>query len=210
MDRMPSSHRAAYMAAFQLLAAGYAPPAPALAELLRDGVEALAPLGGECVALVRELAEALNQTDPTALRKEHARLFVGPFELQAPPFGSVYLDEGRQLMGESTQAVLHFYQLAGLAPAPDFKNPPDHVVAELEFMVYLLFNEERLERDNPEQAETLAALRSEFLDRHLGSWGPTFARQVTAQSTTEFYRGLGRLTECLLQQAMAAEGVCAA
>ncbi|UTW70898.1 molecular chaperone TorD family protein [Anaerobacillus sp. HL2] len=40
--------------------------------------------------------------DVTKLKVDFAKLFVGPFDVLAPPYSSVYLNEGRAVYGEST------------------------------------------------------------------------------------------------------------
>ena len=76
-----------------------------------------------------------------ALKVDFAKLFVGPYQLMAAPYGSVYLDDGRTLMGDSTFDVKNRYREEGLDTAKDFKDAPDHITAELEFMYYLVFKE---------------------------------------------------------------------
>ncbi|MFP4481041.1 MAG: molecular chaperone, partial [Desulfohalobiaceae bacterium] len=60
------------------------------------------------------------------LRVDHAKLFVGPYQLAAPPFGSVYLEQRQTLMGESTQMVKELYRQAGLEMDPEYNSPADH------------------------------------------------------------------------------------
>lgn len=64
---------------------------------------------------------------------EYARLFVGPYSLIAPPYGSYYLDGGI-VMGETTVAVKQIYELAGVMLNENFKDLPDHIITELEFL----------------------------------------------------------------------------
>ena len=44
-----------------------------------------------------------------SLRIDFAKLFVGPFKLLAPPYGSIYLEDKR-LMRESTLDVMKYYR----------------------------------------------------------------------------------------------------
>ncbi|MHC4280926.1 MAG: TorD/DmsD family molecular chaperone [Planctomycetota bacterium] len=61
-------------------------------------------------------------------------LFVGPFKLLAPPYGSVYLEHNK-FMGDSTIDVGKFYEDEDLDIV--IKDAPDHIAMELEFMYYL-------------------------------------------------------------------------
>ena len=82
-----------------------------------------------------DMGLALLSTEQEQLSLAHAELFIGPFELIAPPYGSVYLEKNRQIMGDTTMGVLKSYQEAGLSV--DEKEPPDHIAIELEFMSFL-------------------------------------------------------------------------
>lgn len=203
MDTASTTHRTtantAVTAAIKMIATCYSEPTAELPALLRDALERLAPLGVEVASLANELTAVAERSDHQELLRDYSRLFVGPFQLLAPPFGSVYLDEDGRLMGDSTMDAVRFYQLAGLDMAQDFKMPPDHVVAELEFLYYLRMAEIRQEGDNPDQAETLGALRREFFRQHLGSWGRDFSAKVAANASTDFYRLLGQLTARVLK-----------
>ncbi|MBW1770891.1 MAG: molecular chaperone TorD family protein [Deltaproteobacteria bacterium] len=72
---------------------------------------------------------------------DFARLFVGPYALLAPPYGSVYLDGERKVMGDSTMDVCMRYAEVGLQLADHFKEVPDHIAAELEFIYFLILKE---------------------------------------------------------------------
>jgi putative dimethyl sulfoxide reductase chaperone len=203
MDTASSTHRTtadtAGAAAFRMLAACYGEPTAELPALLRDTLEHLAPMGVEVASLANELTAIAQRSDHQELLKDYAKLFVGPFQLLAPPFGSVYLDEDGRLMGDSTMDAVRFYQLAGLDMAENFKMPPDHVVAELEFLYCLYKAEMQRMEDYPDQAETFAGLRREFFRQHLGRWGRDFAAKVAANASTDFYRLLGQLTARILE-----------
>jgi len=170
-----------------------------------DGLETLVkPLGKIPVVMARNLLSELAENDMGLLLVDYAKLFVGPFELTAPPFGSVYLEEGHKLMGDSTMAVKQIYRLGGLEMSDDFGNPPDHIAAELEFLYYLHVREEGLRETDPETADIVQELRKEFLSRHLGAWGIQFAEKVQANAATGFFQTLGGLTKVVLEKEMQA------
>ncbi len=59
------------------------------------------------------------------LKVEFSKLFVGPYKLFAAPYGSVYLDDERKVMGDSTLDVKNRYREAGLGHRPTIlKMPP--------------------------------------------------------------------------------------
>lgn len=125
----------------------------------------------------------------SALQVDYAKLFVGPFNLLAAPFGSVYLEKTWQVMGESTIDVFQRYREAGLEITEDFKEPPDHMAVELEFMYYLIFK--HLETGDEDYFKRQQA----FLSSHLGKWADSFTGLVRQHAQTDFYRYLASLTQ---------------
>lgn len=124
---------------------------------------------------------------------DYARLFVGPNELLAAPYGSVYIDEGRRLMGDSTMAVIDFYKSHGLVMGEGFKEMPDHIVVELEFMYYLVFNEVMaIERTDFEGIQSALKAQAIFLNKFLRTWVRQFSQRIIENAETHFYKALAR------------------
>ncbi len=140
-----------------------------------------------------EMADALQALSQEQLRVDHAVLFVGPFELIAAPYGSVYLDQGRRLMGDSTLGVLRFYQNAGLAV--DVGEPADHLVIELEFMYYLANKEAAAIAEGREEETTgYQEQQLRFFTQFLQPWVLQFCRLLRSGTTNPFYSSLA---DCL-------------
>ena len=138
------------------------------------------------------MGQALSQYSDEELSVEYAKLFVGPFELKAPPYGSVYIDDGRRVMGDSTLKILKTYQQSGLTIRDEFKELPDHIYVELEFMYYLIFKElEFLEKSQFESANDIIKRQGIFLNEFLGQWIPLFRAKIIEGTGNEFYRALG-------------------
>ena len=122
---------------------------------------------------------------------EYARLLVGPNELLAPPYGSVYLEEGRKVMGESTARVMEFYKAEGLSMNEQFQNLPDHITAEMEFMYYLAYHEvEALEKNDREKALYFLNKQEDFLRTYLDGWVAPFCEKMRQGTENEFYQAL--------------------
>ncbi len=117
-----------------------------------------------------------------------SKLFVGPFELMAAPYGSVYLDENRQAMGDSTLRVIQYYIDAGLNPSEDNKEPPDHISTELEFMYYLVF--QHLETGDIQFLQK----QRQFLLNQMRLWVPKFTSDIVNSQLHSFYVSLASLT----------------
>jgi TorA maturation chaperone TorD len=191
--------------AYKGLAECYHMPSSGLYKTLIDLERQLEALGSEAsphITLMRsEWIGRGNEIDDLCV--DFARLFVGPYALLAPPYGSVYLDGERKVMGNSTMDVRMYYGEAGLDLAADFKEAPDHIAAELEFMHFLIFKEiEATLRYDMDRAIEYVDQQGVFLKNHLAAWGPLFARHVVENATTDFYKHLAGATDFLLNMNM--------
>ena len=143
-----------------------------------------------------KFANSFRDTVDEDLKVDYARLFVGPNELIAPPYGSVYLEKGYQVMGKTTIAVQNIYRDAGLVLDDSIKQPSDHISLELEFIYFLLFKELKAEEDN-NSVDKLKwhNLQISFLDEYLSPWISEFAKNIRNGAETEFYISLADILE---------------
>jgi TorA maturation chaperone TorD len=145
----------------------------------------------EAASFAREMNSALRETSEEDLRIDHANLFLGPFELQAPPYGSVYLEKNHRVMGDSTMQVLTAYREEGVEVA--LREPPDHIAIELEFMYYLIASEvEATRTGNAARQQSLYSSQQRFLSEFLGPWVPGFCHGIRESSESAFYRNLAQ------------------
>lgn len=129
------------------------------------------------------------------IKVDYARLFVGPYTLLAPPYGSVYLEGQHRVMGNSTLDVMKGYMEVGLSISEDFRDAPDHISAELEFMYYLVLKEiEAIAGGEYTIAADYLEKQKCFLESHLGVWISEFSARVMEGAETEFYRTLSAIT----------------
>lgn len=152
----------------------------------------------------QRLEEGFRATPLDELLLDYTRLFLGPMSILAKPYGSVWLQEEKTLMDDSTMAVLELYREADFEMDDDFKELPDHIAAELEFLYLLIFreNEARLSHD-PAALDAVISLERRFLNQHLGAWVGKFAAAVKAGAQCPFYRELAELTERFVNQQLA-------
>ncbi len=204
------NYESSRMAAFQLLSECYILPdtgLPAILDNLEGRLANVSEPAAKCVSRMRKEIE--NDQNFKALKVDFARLFVGPYKLLAAPYGSVYLDAGRTIMGDSTLDVKSRYREAGLDTAKNFKEAPDHIVAELEFMYYLILKEvEAFSSSDIETAIDFIQKQRSFLEDHLMSWVPEFAGNIIEHAETLFYQNLAKATETFLKENYAV--VCSA
>ncbi|MFN3477256.1 MAG: molecular chaperone [Candidatus Methylomirabilales bacterium] len=128
------------------------------------------------------------------LRLEYTRLFIGPYGLPVPPYESVYRE--RTVMGASTLDVLRRYEEAGFIFSPSFKELPDHVAVELEFLALLSSEEaEAWERGDTAKAFHLLRLEEAFLRDHLGEWIGGFSDRLVSSTEGPFYQAMAELLQ---------------
>jgi len=190
------SREAARRDSYKLISACYHPPRRDLISILRESQDRMRQIRTEGVHFVRMMWEQLETIeDFDVLLIDYSRLFLGPYELLAPPYGSVYLEAGRRVMGDSTVDTRNRYRDAGLDISKDFCEAPDHIAAELEFMYFLIFKEiQALSTFDRDLAIDYIKEQESFLEQHLTAWVAEFADNIEKNSQTEFYRNLGRCT----------------
>jgi len=175
---------------YRFLASAFSYPTPELVQTLPAEMAEIASRLGI------DGADGEAAAAPQALEEAYTRLFIARLGgVPAPPYGSVYLDDGT-LMGPSTQQVLACYEAAGLAFEATGE-PPDFLATELEFLYYLVGQEEQaLARRDLAAAKTQTRRQREFLERWLQSWLEPFAARVAADGEAGLY---GRLVELLVR-----------
>lgn len=192
-----NEHKEQQGGCFKLLAACFYEPDRDLflQEKLCENLAALLSCCGcdSAAEAARQMLPALSEQDKDELKVEYSRLFVGPFELLAPPYGSVYLEQKRKLMGDSTMAVKKMYQAAGLSL--NEKEAPDHIAFELEFMHYLCHAEiEAKAQGQDNKALDSARMQAEFMEKLLAPWIPPFCEDIRQGSENSFYSSVA---DCL-------------
>ena len=181
---------------FKLLAACFYEPERALfveeqvGENLGLLFDSLAPA---CASAARQMQKLIQELGEEKMSIDHAALFVGPFELLAAPYGSVYIEKKRKVMGESSVNAARYYQEADLVV--DIKEPPDHIVIELEFMYYLC-SKEASAAQNGQYAEVnhFREMQTRFYHYAIKPWAGDFCDAIRMGTDNGFYVNLA---ECL-------------
>jgi len=185
----------------RFLASCYYQPGPEYTEekvfdSMRDAATRIHP---DLAAHARRLGEEFSTAGPERLLLDYTRLFLGPNHIIANPYGSAWLNGEKTLMQDSTMAVEELYEEGGFEIDEDFRELPDHIAAELEFLYLLIYRENEACRNDDQEALTaMAGLRKRFLDEHLGSWVGPFTASVRAGAQSGFYRELAALTDCFV------------
>lgn len=114
-------------------------------------------------------------------------LFIGPWALPVPPWGSVWLDSESVLFGESTQALCKWMRRHHIISAARPGEPDDHIGLLLLLSAWLA------------EQERLVCL-DELLAWHLLPWSGRFLDQLIEYAGHPFYAGLGTLARLTLQE----------
>jgi len=128
----------------------------------------------------------MNETSIHKVEEEYVALFsVNPC---APPYESYYQDPEGFVRSWIIIQLEKEYAEAGLKIRRSFKQPPDHVAIELEFMAFLCSLEAKgHETSNEVDVRTSLERQYQFLSSHLGNWYPRFAQMVKDAPTMGLY-----------------------
>ena len=182
--------------AYKLLSTCYYLPEQETLDQLDDLEVALSQI---CPEAATDIASMKQETDLDRLKIDFSQLLVGPFKLIAPPYGSVYLEGQRTVMGASTLDAEKRYREAGLDIAGGLNDAPDHIAVELEFLYFLIYKEIEVAGNNlSKDADEWRQRQRSFLTLHLGAWISDFADAVERGAKTDFYRHLARATRAFV------------
>ncbi|GBU12846.1 twin-arginine leader-binding protein for DmsA and TorA [Enterobacterales bacterium] len=124
---------------------------------------------------------ASNESNEEAFQ----RLFVGPYALPAPPWGSVYLDRESVLFGDSTLNLREWMRSHGIEPRKVQDEPEDQIGLMLMMSAWL--------------AENCPALLDEFLSTHLFPWSFRYLTLLEEGAGHPVYLGIARLARITLE-----------
>lgn len=141
----------------------------------------------------------------SALKRDYARLFIGPDHLLAVPWESVYRNEERLLFDQHTLQVRAYYQRFGMEIPRLNVEPDDHIGLEFRFVAFLCgLGLEALEQDRPDLVAGLQDVLTAFFNEHLLVWSGECLGNVRAHAQTAYYRGVAQLALGCLQVSPAA------
>ena len=122
---------------------------------------------------------AAEDADLDCLRSNYTRLFIGPGQLAAGPWESIYVNAEPLLFVESTVDVRKAYLAQGYAPRLFPNVADDHIALELDFMKRLAERMRLSISDGNEGGFASARDASaSFLNEHLLKWDERFAAKV--------------------------------
>jgi TorA maturation chaperone TorD len=127
---------------------------------------------------------------------EYQRLFIGPGPLVAPPWESYYRSKEHLLFEECTYEIRKEYHKFGLQFVRENNEPDDHLLLELEFMIFLI----DLAMENQEVVRTidLISTQTNLIQNHLSKWVPFFCERLIENTNSQLYLGAGMLLDDFL------------
>ncbi|MEM4024170.1 MAG: molecular chaperone TorD family protein [Pyrobaculum sp.] len=125
-----------------------------------------------------EMLAELSHADALRLRLDFTKTLL----MYVHPYESVFRDPSGLLCTDVSAAVLRYYAKFGYAP--DLRQARvrcgDHLGLELLFVGQLL-------------EEGKKEVAADFMEKHLGRWGPIAGLAISRTAATSFYKALGML-----------------
>jgi putative dimethyl sulfoxide reductase chaperone len=179
------------------------PDGPLLAQLSGPEVLTEWPLdGAHSVDGLAALAVSLADGGETMeqMHDDWQHLFLGPENVLACPYESVYLNEEHLTFGSQTLAVRKWYRDYGFQAPAEGREPDDHIGLELLFVSLLCRGAlDAADHDNAEGLVATCLAMGEFLKEHLLLWADQCLDHIQAHAQTQFYQGVGQLTRDTLR-----------
>lgn len=175
----------------------------AFRDWLSTDLRAIAADAGYAAApRIDALAAAIttHTTDHLSLLRTYSDLFMVP---PAKVFlnAGVYLDQA--MMAAHTAEMIEFYLQHGVDKSDDFRNMPDHISVQLEFIAYLLLEAVTAGTEgNSEMAAAALHGARNFIGRYVAPWLPTLLEALDREAARDARYDIYRAVAGILQQAV--------
>ncbi|RMF72687.1 MAG: hypothetical protein D6744_16560 [Planctomycetota bacterium] len=150
-------------------------------------------------------------------RQEFMSLFKVPGAQYVTPYESVFRDtreiDGRKvgglLMGQSAIDVQKWYRLAAIEISDAYKDLPDHICLEMDYMAHLCGKEIEFAARGDEKKLTRAwEMQRDFLAGHLARWIDALRDKIHAKTRHAYFRAVADLAAAFVHRDLATlEGV---
>lgn len=150
----------------------------------------------------------LAKVGPTAelqeqLRQEFMALFKVPGDRYVAAYESVYRDSGDVggeeasglLMGQSAVDVQKWYQLAAVQISDDYKDLPDHIALELNYLALLCVKEQDFaSAGNDAKLTRVWEMERDFLAGHVVRWVGQLRDRIHEKSQHPYFQAMADMT----------------
>ena len=136
---------------------------------------------------------------------EFAKLFLGVNKAShtghtVTPHESVFLSHTRLVMQEQWDEVVEIYYNNGLGKEKKFKEPEDHISAEMSFMAHMSAKTaEHIASGSAPEVIRCMEVQEMFLKKHLCSWVHLLADDVRNSTYLDFYKHFPKMVECFME-----------
>ncbi len=187
---------------YKLISIGFSYPDKARWDLLENqyslGQELL---DGELLTSCNHFMESfsMNKERIDDLKSDYLRLFDVGREIS--PYETEYMKEKASRKPFELSDITGFYAAFGFGVSKDmqFKEAPDHISVELEFMAILVWKEAfAREEKQVENLRIVQDARMKFFKEHLAKWGFFFCRKISELEGDDFYKRLSNLFRLVL------------
>ena len=140
--------------------------------------------GADALAFAARLLRSASDESQAARAEEYQRLFVWPGHLQAPPWGSVYMDRDKVLYGCTWVELREWMREHGVASEYDERVPEDQIGRVLVM-----------------SAEVALAQRDalpELIGRHIAPWAGHYFDVLGDAAHLASYKGIALLAKATL------------
>ncbi|HGJ5873094.1 MULTISPECIES: molecular chaperone [Arsenophonus] len=136
---------------------------------------------------IKQLTKDIAKQDFELLYYDFSILFEGQGNMPAPPWGSVYLDPEKIVMGISTQAYQHFLSLHSISLESDQNEPADQFGLMLLAAVCLLETNKKI-------------IAIELIEQHLLPWAYRYLSLIQMTKLEHiFYQNIAVISETYLK-----------
>lgn len=135
-----------------------------------------------------------NKSHFDALHWDYTKLMIGPFDLLAPPWESVYVQKEAMLFQKCTMDVRKTYQHFGFSTADSNVEAEDHIGLELDFLYHLnKLSQQSADEGNLQEIGYLLKEQEKFLKEHLLVFVPELSKNMIENADTSFYKGMAQI-----------------
>lgn len=139
-------------------------------------------------ALLCAVLELLKEADMAELKGEYTRLFIGPGELIAGPWESVYTCKERALFQESTLDVRTWFRRFGYVAGGYPNYPDDHISLMMDFLARTSqMAAEELARGEIKACASILEDQAAFEKAHMLNWLYSYAKDMQLSESAVFY-----------------------
>jgi len=135
-----------------------------------------------------------------AIRDDYMALFIGPGNVLAPPWESIYFTKERVIFQEETLQVREWYRRFGLESEKLYHEPDDHIGLELAFISQLASMAFRSLEEGNGQFDALVEAQKDFLSNHTLKWVGSWVDLVLNHAKTDFFKGVSLVIRGVMKE----------